>query len=118
MAALETALTRRRFFDLLARPIKHLGSSPRAQRDAPAALPGASRSLELRADLCLAWGDMACVVCYGACPRRDAALVLDGQRPRLVLERCDGCGVCVAACATVNDRRALSWRTSGRRASS
>jgi MinD superfamily P-loop ATPase len=34
-------------------------------------------------------------------------MVLDGRKPTIVAEACDGCGVCVEACRAVNDLGAI-----------
>ncbi|HAM42019.1 MAG: hypothetical protein A3I71_01175 [Omnitrophica WOR_2 bacterium RIFCSPLOWO2_02_FULL_63_16] len=56
---------------------------------------------------CLAWGGGACQTCYLRCPLRDEAMVLDGGKPTIVAQSCDGCGVCVEVCRTVNDLGAI-----------
>lgn len=56
---------------------------------------------------CLAWGASECQLCYLRCPLRDEAIVLDGGKPTIVASACDGCGVCVTACRTVNDLGAI-----------
>ena len=56
---------------------------------------------------CLAWGGSACQTCYLQCPLRDEAMVLDGGKPTIVAQSCDGCGVCVEVCRTVNDLGAI-----------
>lgn len=56
---------------------------------------------------CLAWGASPCQVCYLRCPLRDEAMVLDDGRPLVMASACDGCGVCVEACRTVNDVGAI-----------
>lgn len=56
---------------------------------------------------CLAWGASDCQLCYLRCPLRDEAIVLDGGKPTIVASACDGCGVCVTACRTVNDLGAI-----------
>ena len=48
-----------------------------------------------------------CQLCYLRCPLRDEAIVLDGDKPRIVASACDGCGVCVEACRAVNDLGAI-----------
>ena len=52
---------------------------------------------------CLAWGGMNCQLCYLACPLRDRALEIRDQKPVMVAEICDGCGLCEKACLTVNE---------------
>ncbi|MBI1992045.1 MAG: hypothetical protein HYS71_02230 [Candidatus Omnitrophica bacterium] len=56
---------------------------------------------------CLSGEAGECQLCYLRCPLRDGAMVLDGGRPTIVASACDGCGVCVAACRTVNDLGAI-----------
>ncbi len=56
---------------------------------------------------CLAWGGSACQTCYLRCPLRDEAIVLDDNRPLVMVSACDGCGVCVDACRAVNDLGAM-----------
>ena len=56
---------------------------------------------------CLAWGEGRCQLCYLRCPSRDRAMVLEAGRPVIVTSACDGCGVCVDACRTVNDLGAI-----------
>lgn len=56
---------------------------------------------------CLAWGGSPCQTCYLRCPLRDEAIVLDDGRPLVMASACDGCGVCVEACRTVNDVGAI-----------
>ena len=56
---------------------------------------------------CLAWGGSACQTCYLQCPLRDEAIALDDGRPLVMASACNGCGVCVEACGTVNDLGAI-----------
>jgi ferredoxin-type protein NapG len=56
---------------------------------------------------CLAWETESCQICYLQCPKRDEAMVLHGSRPTVVASVCDGCGVCVEACRTVNTLGAI-----------
>ncbi len=56
---------------------------------------------------CLAWGGSACQLCYLQCPLRDEAITLDDGRPLIMASACNGCGVCVEACRTVNDLGAI-----------
>jgi len=56
---------------------------------------------------CLAWGNFSCQLCYLACPRREQAIELVDTKPVLKAESCDGCALCVPACATVNDLSAI-----------
>jgi Pyruvate/2-oxoacid:ferredoxin oxidoreductase delta subunit len=56
---------------------------------------------------CLAWEASECQLCYLRCPLRDEAIVLDGGKPTIVAQACDGCGVCVEACRAVNDLGAI-----------
>jgi len=51
-----------------------------------------------------------CQLCYLRCPLRDEAIVLDGGKPTIVAQACDGCGVCVEACRAVNDLGAIHIR--------
>jgi len=48
-----------------------------------------------------------CQLCYLRCPLRDKAIVLDGGKPTIVAQACDGCGVCVEMCRAVNDLGAI-----------
>ncbi len=65
------------------------------------------KGVQLEAERCLAWGGGACQFCYLACPLRDKAITLDDQRPTINISFCDGCGQCLTACQTVNDRPAI-----------
>ena len=67
----------------------------------------AAKLIQLDEERCLAWGGASCQSCYLTCPLRDYAITLDDQRPIVNMSFCDGCGQCVTACQTVNDRSAL-----------
>ncbi len=56
---------------------------------------------------CLAWGNFSCQLCYLVCPRREQAIELVDTKPVLKASGCDGCALCVPACATVNDLPAI-----------
>jgi len=66
-----------------------------------------AKVVRLDEERCLAWGGGSCQSCYLGCPLRDKAITLDDQRPTINISFCDGCGQCVTACQTVNDRPAL-----------
>lgn len=59
---------------------------------------------------CLAWEGGDCRLCYTQCPLRERAIVLTDGRPAIVPSACDGCGVCVEACRSVNDLGAIHLR--------
>lgn len=59
------------------------------------------------ASRCLAWSGTDCRMCYLTCPKRDEAIALDEGRPLIMASVCDGCGVCVEACGSVNDLDAI-----------
>lgn len=62
-------------------------------RDVPPVL-GRVRLMQGR---CLAWNNVICLSCLGACQTR--ALRLDRQqRVNVAAERCNGCGMCVSRC--------------------
>jgi len=46
---------------------------------------------------CLAWQGSPCWTCSERCPV-EGAITLDAGKPTVDIERCDGCGECVAAC--------------------
>ncbi|OGX07588.1 MAG: hypothetical protein A2Z88_08295 [Omnitrophica WOR_2 bacterium GWA2_47_8] len=56
---------------------------------------------------CLAWGQMECQLCYLACPLRDKAIEMREHKPFIIAAGCDGCGMCVDACKTINNTPAL-----------
>lgn len=56
---------------------------------------------------CLAWDGGICQFCYLVCPLRDAAIILDDQRPIINSTNCDGCAKCLTACKTVNTTLAI-----------
>jgi ferredoxin len=60
---------------------------------------------QLDRSICLPWADKKeCIVCQEHCPVSEKAIVLDTdpasgvQRPRVVEERCVGCGICQNKC--------------------
>jgi len=79
----------------------HVNTTPVGQEE------GAQRIVIIDSARCLAWGSSPCQVCYLHCPLRDEAIVLDGGRPHVIASSCNGCGVCVEACRTVNDLGAI-----------
>ena len=68
---------------------------------------GNQRIAVLDISRCLAWGDGDCQLCYLRCPLRDHAIVLNSGRPVIAASACDGCGVCVDVCRSVNDLGAI-----------
>ena len=53
---------------------------------------------------CLSWNGIYCQLCYSACPLRDQGLVMEDLQPVVDVALCDGCGKCVEACRSINDR--------------
>lgn len=58
---------------------------------------------EIDANTCLAFRDTGCRYCYDACPYD--AIELDGEgysaHPRIVPDRCNGCGACESVCVSL-----------------
>jgi len=54
-------------------------------------------TVRVRPQLCLAWQGSFCSTCSERCPVEDA-IVVELGRPRVVEERCNGCGLCVQVC--------------------
>lgn len=100
-------LSRREFFERLTG-----ATASGLQCNSPATTSpgsGAGRLLILERDRCSAWSGHDCRMCFVVCPLRGRALVFESERPRVDPSACDGCGACVEACRTVNDRAALRW---------
>jgi Pyruvate/2-oxoacid:ferredoxin oxidoreductase delta subunit len=72
-----------------------LGAAVHAVERSAAA--GAGMAVRVRPRLCLAWQGSFCSTCSERCPEEGAIAVEQG-RPRVVEERCNGCGVCVQVC--------------------
>jgi ferredoxin len=76
----------------------------RTEAVAAAAVPAAAAAVALPAHLvprvlehnCLATRSF-CSICVERCPR-DGAIVIERGRPRIVEQRCDGCGHCIPVC--------------------
>ena len=56
---------------------------------------------------CLAWSGTDCQTCYLACPKREKAMTIEAGKPAIVTSVCDGCGVCIGVCRSVNDLEAI-----------
>lgn len=67
--------------------------------------------IDLAACLVPVGGD--CRRCVDACPRETLGILMESEGP-VVQEGCDGCGDCVAACATVNTETAIRMRPAPR----
>ncbi|WP_223756839.1 4Fe-4S dicluster domain-containing protein [Myxococcus sp. RHSTA-1-4] len=67
------------------------------QERPPGTAPALGATVRVRTQLCLAWQGSFCTTCVERCPTEGAILVESG-RPRVVPERCDGCGTCVRVC--------------------
>jgi Pyruvate/2-oxoacid:ferredoxin oxidoreductase delta subunit len=61
------------------------------------AAPALGATVRVRTQLCLAWQGSFCTTCVEQCPV-EGAIVLELGRPRVVPERCNGCGICVRRC--------------------
>jgi ferredoxin-type protein NapG len=53
-----------------------------------------------REDLCVRNRSEECTICIDQCPLGSAAIVLEGNRVRVIEEGCIGCGVCEHYCPT------------------
>jgi ferredoxin len=71
--------------------------APARQGGAPGVMPALGDTVRVRTPFCLAWQGSFCTTCVERCPVEGAILVEAG-RPRVVAERCDGCGTCVRVC--------------------
>jgi len=100
-AAVNGQMDRRAFFALAPRYLRSLATVS----EPVVAGPGTVARID--ADRCLAWSDADCQMCYLQCPRRDQAIVLEAGRPVIHSAACDGCGICVDACRSVNDPGAI-----------
>ena len=72
-------------------------ASPQVARRGGARAPALGATVRVRTGLCLAWQGSFCTTCVERCPI-EGAIALDAGRPRVVAERCDGCGTCVRVC--------------------
>ena len=68
---------------------------------------GRQRVALLDISRCLAWSGADCQACYLKCPKRDEAMRHEDGRPAIVTSVCDGCGICIDVCRTVNDLEAI-----------
>lgn len=71
--------------------------APARQGGASGVMPALGATVRVRTPFCLAWQGSFCTTCVERCPVEGAILVEAG-RPRVVAERCDGCGTCVRVC--------------------
>jgi ferredoxin len=63
----------------------------------PSAPSALGATVRVRTGHCLAWQGSFCTTCVERCPI-PGAIVMEAGRPRVVAERCDGCGTCVRVC--------------------
>ena len=81
-------VTRRELFDRLIRPW---------QRDHEVESPKPSPVAVIQGRHCLAYRSLICSTCAERCPE-PGAIVIEHGVPRVVTDRCTGCGDCRAAC--------------------
>jgi ferredoxin len=83
--------------------------TPETRRGPP---PVGGMTVRVRPQLCLSWQGSFCSTCSERCPVEDA-IVVESGRPRVVEERCNGCGLCVQMCpAPLNALELLPARPS------
>ena len=99
-----------RFFTAQIRKIADKGllnDEDTESREAPSTIME-TRIARLDITKCLAWQNANCQFCYLACPLRERAIVMRDLKPMIDISHCDGCGMCEAACNTVNDLHAIA----------
>lgn len=52
---------------------------------------------------CLAWQGLECPFCYNVCPMQGIGMIWEDWGPIVLEANCDGCGVCMEACSSVNN---------------
>lgn len=112
---MDESMDRRAF--LTSAPRRLLANARNLMKIVTATTEGDRRLAVLDVARCLAWGagpplaSLAeggeCQLCYLRCPLRDGAITLECGRPTIVASVCDGCGICVDVCRTVNDLGAI-----------
>lgn len=95
------AVNRREFLGLAPRYLRSLATVSEP------VVSGPGTAARIDVNRCLAWNDTDCQMCYLQCPRRNQAIVLEAGRPVIASAACDGCGMCVDACRSVNDLGAI-----------
>lgn len=88
--------------------VSRIGMAPTAPTPAgaPAAIPiaaghsaapTAGMTVRVRPQLCLAWQGSFCSTCSERCPV-EGAITVELGRPRVMEQKCNGCGLCVQVC--------------------
>ncbi len=90
------SLSRRDLIHRFFRPIKSGGQKARSAFSRPATV-GAESVAVIQGRFCLAYQEEFCTVCYERCPV-PGAIRLDDALPRVVEEKCTGCGICHDVC--------------------
>ena len=91
------SLSRRNLLSSFFKPLKAGTDRARTTATPPASSPPPNHVAVIQGRFCLAYQQGFCSVCYERCPVPQAIEMDDGI-PRIVLERCTGCGVCRDVC--------------------
>ncbi|MCC7429746.1 4Fe-4S binding protein [bacterium] len=59
---------------------------------------------EIQKDVCLAYNESFCWVCYDACPLKQSAIKLQNNKPIIIEENCTGCGICEEFCVLEKEK--------------
>jgi len=91
------SLSRRNLLGSFLRPLKAGTERARSHIAPSPAVTPPDQVAVIQGRFCLAYQQGFCSVCYERCPVPQAIEMDDGI-PRIVLERCTGCGVCRDVC--------------------
>lgn len=84
-------------FKALFRPLKSVTESVAATERAPEAEAAVDQVAVIQGRFCLAYQRSFCTTCSERCPE-DGAIVVEMGVPRIVADKCTGCGVCNEVC--------------------